>query len=133
MLHRILGILLVVAAAVLAGCDSKPVTGTVSGNVSYAGKAIPAGTITFVSESKGNPTASSPINDGAYQVQIVVGAAKISVTTPAPAAAPPPGIPDAGGASVKSIAIPPQYGSTTTSNLSFEVKPGTQKHDVDLK
>jgi hypothetical protein len=67
-------------AIILAGCG--PRTGQVSGTVSFNGKPVTSGTVTMVSVD-GIPIQSPIGEDGAYSLpQIVVGEAKIVVSSP---------------------------------------------------
>lgn len=142
----------------LGGCGTK--VGSVSGKVTYQGKALPSGTVTFLAPN--NKVVSSPINsDGTYSAENVpVGKAKITVTTTAKPPAPkgkkgpgmmmmgevgkeppkmdpgkmdaPSGAKSAAPDAVPAVYIPSKYGSPETSNLTYEVKQGSNENDIKL-
>jgi hypothetical protein len=115
-----------------AGCGTR--MGEVSGTVSYQGKALPSGSVTFFSKDN-QVLGSSSIASGKYKVrEVPPGPVKITVTTPSFAQSshgeplahkdmPPP---------LESIPIPRKYGNVEQSGLFFEIKPGPQTHPIDL-
>ncbi|MGH7174666.1 MAG: hypothetical protein ACRELF_05725 [Gemmataceae bacterium] len=117
------------------GCGKS--SGTVSGKVSYQGKPLPGGYVNFMSESAKGDMKISPIKeDGSYSVSgLPVGSVKISVQGLAKRRL--ADLPGQGGKDEKSqqkeVYVPPQYGNTETSGLTYDVKPGPQPHDIDLK
>lgn len=127
---------LLFAPLVIAGCsgggDTKAV---VSGKVTYKGKELPIGTVSFYDE-KDQLMSSGGLANGKYRVEkLTAGAAKITVTTPPPSKdekAPPK---DAGlaGPAFTVVPIPPAYGNVKTSGLTYTVTSGEQSHDIDLK
>jgi hypothetical protein len=136
--------LAVLLTLALGGCGSRN-TGSISGTVSYKGQPLGNGSVVFVGkEGKGD---SSPIGaDGSYQVnRAPVGQVKITVETvpPAPTAgAIPmagkitpsggPEMPKSPGAAGKYVKIPDKYKDAAQSTLTYEVKPGSQKYDINL-
>ena len=129
---------LVVAVAGLlfvAGCgDSKPDAYPVSGKVSYQGKALPLGTVMFVSDNA--PAASANINaDGSYQLQAAPGKYRVSVVAMPPQQGRPNpnvdgGIDTTGFPMPKSL-VPEKYNEYRTSGIEVEVKPVDQ-NQIDL-
>ena len=122
-------------ALATAGCGKS--TGSVSGKVTYQGKALPGGYVNFLSQGEKQVTKSSSIqSDGSYAVSgLPVGPAKISVQgLKARRLA---SLPGQGGkenkVEQKEVYVPDKYGNTETSSLTYEVKPGSQPHDIDLK
>jgi hypothetical protein len=134
------------------GCGSK---GTITGAVSYQGKPISSGSIIFVPEN-GTPSVTAPIVDGSYSAEKVPpGPAKVGVTsfyvepnelTPMQRAmqsgrgGPPPDAPEGArkafenaGKVKQGIKIPDNYADPEKSTLTYTVKGGSQKHDIDLK
>jgi hypothetical protein len=130
------------------GCNSK---GTVTGSVSYQSKPIPSGTIIFVPDN-GATSVTAAIVDGNYTVEKVPpGPAKIGVTSTyiAPnemtpmqrmmqkdkSSLPPEARKafEAGGQAKPGIKIPDNYSDPQQSALTYTVKGGSQKHDIDLK
>lgn len=128
------GVVLSVFALIVAGCGKR--MGEVAGTVSYQGKALPSGQVTFFSADK-QVVGGASITEGKYKVpQVPPGSVKITVTTPPPinqmanrnAPPRPEGMPPP----LESIAIPPKYGNPDQSGLTYEVKPGSQEHPIDL-
>ncbi len=120
-----------------AGCGKS--TGEVSGTVSYQGKLLPSGTVTFFNQDNQIVGASS-INAGKYTIRKVpAGPVKITVITlPASekgtvekskVAPPPKGMP----VPPESIAIPSKYGNPEQSGLTYEVRSGPQDYSIELK
>jgi len=124
-------------------------TGDVSGKVTYGGKPIPWGRVTFVSQDGDRKAVSAAIKDGRYEVKnCPTGKVKISVESflarriavppgeqrgaakgskvPSPLDLPPPEAID------QRLAIPPEYGNADTSGQEYEVGRGAQTHDIDL-
>lgn len=132
------GIVLSLFTLIVAGCGQR--MGDITGTVSYKGKALPSGQVTFFGADK-QVVGGSSIVEGKYKVlKVPPGAVKITVRTPPP---PPPagqtpkqnapqqreeGMPPP----LESIAIPPKYSSPDQSGLTYEVKPGSQTHPIDL-
>jgi hypothetical protein len=129
---------------VLVGCGGRHPTAKVSGKVTYQDKALNSGTVNFVSEKEGiaNPVASGSISeDGSYAIaNAPVGPVKISIITVKPIT-PKQQLSNgktptkASGAAPTTawIEIPAHYRDPATSNLSYTVVPGDQKHDITLK
>jgi hypothetical protein len=137
----------------VAGCAAK---GNVTGKVSYKGKLLPAGTVTFITE-KGGATFDAQIQeDGTYTVtKVPAGPAKILVKAyelpkmparPGPAGqmtgGPPPGAlpegvkspyPDLKAEAEKVVKIPDKYADAGKSDLTYTVTSGAQTHDIDLQ
>jgi hypothetical protein len=119
----------------LTGCG-EPAAGTVSGTITVDGTPLTAGIVTFYSTSKTEPaTASTGIADGQYSIpKIATGPAKITVQSmkPSQPGANPDGtIPPAPKGQYMPIAE--KYKNQDQSGLTFDVKPGPQKHDFDIK
>lgn len=64
------GLVLATLLALTAGCDTGPKKVAVSGTVTYDGKPVEYGTISF-GPTNGGPTAGGEINDGKYSVKDV--------------------------------------------------------------
>jgi hypothetical protein len=116
-----------VLVAYALGCTQKPIDPnrtTVSGAVTYDGKPLPAGSVSFESSEKGIAT-SAPIKDGVYSTdraptgKIAVGVDTASIKYGDPA---------------KFVPIPAKYADSATSGLSVEIKPGVNENvNFDLK
>jgi hypothetical protein len=132
----------------LSGCGSS--NGSIKGKVTYKGKDLPSGTVTFLGVK--NDVASSPIaSDGTYSIpKVSVGLAKITVSVPVVAPVPggmkmdpakmKGGADPTGGTGtpptappVRRVRIPDHYQNPETSKLTLDVKPGSQPHDIKLE
>lgn len=131
--------LVAVALTLVTGCGGK---GTVTGKVTYAGKALPYGSVQF--QGSGGVLVGEIQPDGSYTVSGVgTGSAKISVTCQDPkyadymravsAAARDPKGPKPKGRPEDFDKIPSRYSDFEQSGLTYEVKGGTQTHNIDLK
>jgi hypothetical protein len=132
-----------------AGCGGVS-KATVTGKVSYNGKVLKGGYVTFI---HANRTVSGQINqDGTYTIEdIPTGAVKICVATShlstknrtGPASyAPPKGAeaaggdytpPDRGAAARRYTEIPAKYEKEGTSDLTYTVEGGQTTYDIKLK
>jgi hypothetical protein len=124
------------------GCGSAE--GTISGTVSYQGKPLPGGSLTFVPE-KGNGVFRGNIEkDGKYRInKIAAGPMKIAVQAAQaprhPGAQVPPSEMSKGGAKAPAVApgdyvkIPAAYGDPEKSGLRCTVTGGSQTHDIKLE
>ncbi|MHC2069865.1 hypothetical protein ACYFX5_20525 [Bremerella sp. T1] len=111
------------AVTTMVGCGSSgPEMGDVTGTVTYKGKPLPTGTITFIPEEDGIPRASAEVQeDGTFQAEtsgvgsgVPVGKHRVMISA----------FIDMGPeAPVKSI-LPDKYGSDRQSGLTAEVTPG---------
>jgi hypothetical protein len=134
----LLGVGVVVGAVLVLGGCGKP-TASVKGKVTYKGKLLSSGTVTFVAE---NATGFSPISaDGSYSVlKAPVGPCSITVTTPkVPGGGMMMDPSKMGGSPISTteakapeIEAPPRYADPKTSPLTFEVKPGENVFDIPL-
>lgn len=140
------------AAAILAFAGCAHPTGTVKGKVTYSGKVVKGGSITFVS-TEGHPSVSGSIKeDGTYIVEKVpAGSAKVCVETeslnpakrtstkftkygPPPGQEGPEGFKSGGGEDTKNfVKIPASYSNPETTTLSLTVSSGEQEFNVELK
>ena len=117
------------------GCGKS--TGNVSGKVLYQGKPLPGGYVNFMSQGDKSVAKTSEIKaDGSYAVSgLPVGPAKISVQGLEKRRL--ADLPGQGGkdekVEQKEVYVPPQYGNTETSGLQYDVRPGSQSHDIELK
>jgi hypothetical protein len=126
----------VLLLALLAGACGGG-TGNVSGKVTFGGRRVPTGTITFFHGT--NKTTSSPINpDGTYAVSnIRTGTAKVAIAMPmaidfvGPTGGRTSLAPALPANQVPSI--PPRYFDPEKSGLSWKVSRGEQTFDIDLK
>lgn len=117
----------------VAGCGKR--MGDVSGNVSYRGEPLPSGNVTFFDKSN-QVVGTSAITAGKYRIRnLPAGTVTITVTS-----APPPnkvkkGLPPPDKDAVSgdaNVTIPSMYGNPEKSGLTYQVKPGPQKHPIEL-
>jgi hypothetical protein len=147
-----LGVLLILSA----GCSSK---GTVSGKVTVNDEPVRRGTVTFLA-SGSTWTSAVPIGeDGSYTIlNAPPGPVKITVASadPNPRAGSklkarkgqgmedantntddmPPSVRNRfnpGAAGPAGPSVPKKYNKPETSELTYEVKPGKQEHNIQLK
>jgi hypothetical protein len=133
----------------LAGCGGG--SGDVSGKVTYQGKPVVSGSVTFYGSNK-EAFVGAIDEQGNYQVRgVPAGTAHVVVSSPDPAAvvsqmplngkAPKPtGGPDAAVAPPSKSAarptgwraLPQQYGDVATSKLTFDVTSGDNIYDIKL-
>jgi hypothetical protein len=106
------------------GCSGQ---GDISGVVTYKGKPLAGGTIAFYIEDKA--VFSNGIDlDGSYTVtNVPTGTAKIAVMTILPIAI--PGAPKPAAYTP----IPARYNDREKSGLTYQVRSGSQTHNLDLR
>lgn len=120
----------------ISGCGSG--TGRLHGIIKYQGKLVRQGSVQVVG-SDGVPRPTTIQDDGSYAIEnIPAGPIQIAVNSPNPKTirvAPPkvgrynPPIPD----STNWFAIPESYASFSQSGLTFTLKPGSNRHDINLE
>lgn len=125
---------LAVVLAGLAGCDSGPKMGDVTGTVTVDGQ-VPAegSSITFIPTDGKTPAAGATLEKGKYSTKVPVGNCKVEIRAPRPLArakvrteGPGPG----GPADIEE-SLPAKFNDAT--ELTFEVKPGTNEKNWDLQ
>lgn len=90
----------------------EPKTGDVKGKISYAGKPVGDGTITFVPDGGKGPGESVPVKGSAYAISgLMQGKYMIGIAAPG---------------------VPTKYKDAATSGLTFRVSPGPQVFDIAL-
>jgi hypothetical protein len=149
-LRRLGGAALFLAVVcLLAGCGKR--FGSVSGNVTYKGKALNMGTVAFIPEAKGAEVATGEIDkDGKYSVpKVLVGKCKVTVSTPTAL----PRVPGAGGrmmdaskmgggkegtakvagtAETPAVKVPDKFSQPDTTTLTAELKEGSNTHNITI-
>ena len=129
-----------VAASVLVlvgGCG-KPLTGEVSGKVTFRGEPVNSGTIAFIGDD-GRVT-SAMIEGGSYHAKVPLGPVRITVNAGAAGMPIVPldvikkgTAPLPKGPPKKPTPIPKRYQDARQSGLSHTVVPGKQCYDVVLQ
>lgn len=133
--------LLIVLTSV--GCGVQ--VGSISGTVSYNGRLLPSGKITFVCEAGDKPVLTSSITDGKYAVEDApVGQAIVLVETFQTTFTTVPNMPpDAGSGGLpnssrpnshsgKFVSVPDRYASPRESGLSMTIAVGDQTKNFQL-
>src|SRR5512138_2445750 len=104
---------LVVGLLALAGCDSGPRMGEVSGTVTVDGQTPPPGSsISFVPADGKGPSAGALIQDGKYKTKVPVGMTKVEIHVPRTRKGKATEGPGPGGDTVDD-ALPPKYHEKT--------------------
>jgi hypothetical protein len=119
---------LAVALLALAGCFGGK--GEVSGIVTFDGKPLPGGMVTFI-PANGKPESSRIGEDGAYRVtNVPAGRVQIKVVTQPPVefGTGEPFLPLG-----KYVAIPERYSDPERSGFTWEVKRGKQEYNLTLE
>jgi hypothetical protein len=121
----------------LSGCGSGEVRGRISGKVTFQGKPVPEGLVCFDNDDKGIHMSGDLKSDGTYEIITAKGAGL--PLGKYQACVRPPVQPLSTEAVRRSLApkeypdIPKKYRDATTSNLSLDVKEGTNQLDIDMK
>jgi hypothetical protein len=123
-------------ATILAGCSSSgPATGEVSGKVTYKGKAVTEGSITFINPKEGGTAGADLGQDGSYTVpgKVVVGEYLVIVTPPMHIVDTDPGKSPPAPVEKPAPNIPMKYRQQGTTPLKETVKEGKNEFNFDLK
>jgi hypothetical protein len=137
----------------LSGCDRSGLGSEeeVSGKVTYKGKPVPGGQVTFIT-SKGYTFTGVIDPEGNYKLRSPVGEVRIAVdnrmlksSQPSPmelrrqmGMKPAADVnvdevkPSAPAVTGTYVYLPPKYYSPDTSGLTYTVKSGSQTHDIEL-
>jgi len=127
------------SALAATGCGSGgPTMGRVSGTVTFQGKPVEKGTVTFISTDGERPNATGDIKGGSYTLQTtepgdgaVVGDYKVIISDIDPNIA----NTELPGMKVKTpkSALPKKYHNADTSGLTVKVESGSQTKDFELQ
>jgi hypothetical protein len=148
---RPLGSSVVLGALMLViGCDSGPKVAPVHGNVTYKGKSVPTGTVTFYPSAGGRPAVGNIASDGSYTLSrnqpgdgAVVGEYKATIeareAAPGVAASQARSLTDElaanpmpqGANAIKDL-VPAKYSTIETSGLTATVRSENNQIDFDL-
>lgn len=124
-----------VVVGLVSGCSRSTQESQVSGNVSLDGKQIGPGIIVFAPAGNGTPAIGPIDHDGSYsmstshEVGLSAGNYKVGVlirevpTNVKRGDRPPPG----------KLLIPEKYEDSATSGLEYDVAPGRNTIDIELK
>jgi hypothetical protein len=122
------------AVFIVAGCDSGPPTAEISGNVSYDGKPIEVGNISFYPRDGKGTTSGGVIINGAYmakgvsfgEMDVKINASKVIRKRKLY-----PSNPKSDEVEERGEFLPEKYHEKTT--LTLDVKERVMKKDFDLK
>jgi hypothetical protein len=123
------------AVVAAAGCGDGLRTGDVSGTVTFDGTPVKEGAITFFPRDGAAPTRGGFVRDGKYAVnavplgemKVVINGQKVTGTK-----AVYPGQANSPIKPVTAELLPPKYSNVSTSELRYEVKPGSNEKNFDL-
>jgi hypothetical protein len=124
---RVAVLAIAVSGVSLAACQRQPTEradrASVSGAISYQGKPLLAGLVTFSLAEEPDVSASCILQpDGTYSVDDApIGACRVAVDTKA----------ILGGAADRYVELPAKYAVGETSGLTYTVKPG-ENESVDF-
>jgi hypothetical protein len=122
-------------ALVACGCSGGGAKGDVSGKVTYDGKEVPSGSVSF--RNKAGWTGNSNIKEGGtYEITgVPAGQVEVTVQTfpPSPGVVRPDAAPNSVKiASQKYVELPKAYADFKTSGVTLDVQAGKQTKDLDL-
>ncbi len=135
-------------ASLMIGCSPK--VGEISGEVTYKGKPIPGGFVTFRPANEAeNAVTYSLERDGKFKVELPVGEVRVCIDNrefePTPATLPPtlPGVNlppevvkslgEPAKTSDRWVKIPVKYYELEKSDIKFSVTGGPQTYNIELK
>jgi hypothetical protein len=134
----------------VVGCDSGPKVAPVHGSVTYKGKPVPTGTVTFYPTTGGRPAVGNIASDGSYTLSrnqpgdgAAVGEYKATIeareAAPAVAASQARSLTDelaaspaSQGANALKDLVPAKYSTVETSGLTATVHSGNNQIDFNL-
>jgi hypothetical protein len=124
---------LLLASLLLAGCDGDNRV-VVKGTVQFDGKPIADGSINFVPNDGKSQTAGGAIKEGKYSVRVPVGPMKITISEPKVVGKKKLyDTPDSPERPIMAESLPAKYADRDKTELEYEVKPGLNEKDWDLK
>jgi hypothetical protein len=120
--------------AVVAGCSSGPRTGQVEGKVTFEGKPVTEGLVTFLNPKEGGAAEAEIKPDGTYVVKkgVVVGGYLVVITPPMHLVDTDPGKSPPAPVEKPAPNIPPKYRQQGTTILKAEVIEGKNVFNFDM-
>jgi hypothetical protein len=120
--------------AVVAGCPSGPPTGQVQGKVTFKGKPVTEGLVTFLNPTEGGAAEAEIKSDGTYVVQnpVVVGEYLVVITPPIHIVDTDPGRSPPAPVEKPAPNIPEKFRQQGTTTLKAAVKPGKNEFNFDM-
>lgn len=127
-----------------ATCGCRAESATVVGKVSYRGKPVTSGVVVFIDTAGRATMPASVQGDGSYRIKVApLGAVKVSFDNLAPPPVPklPPASPAAEDPEIEQMAkahenytsTPAKYKDPAASGITFDLKPGENVCNLDLK
>lgn len=115
----------------LAGCSGSSL-GTLNGTVTWNGEPLKEGTVNFIPTDGTSSTASAPIKDGRFTVQLPPSKMKLQFSAPKPTGKKKKmyDTPDSPEIEIVDELLPAKY--TTDSQITVTIKGGTQDEKFDL-
>jgi hypothetical protein len=113
---------------VASGCGDASNTVSVDGQVTYAGSALPGGSVTFFPTS-GRPVNAPIASDGNYNIEVAPGDYVVTVTYSEPL---PPGYKEGDPIPAPKIELPAEYSTRAKSTLSATVA-ADQSEPIDFE
>lgn len=122
--------LLLLFCSLQLGCDRGPQLGEVQGKVSYQGKALGHGMVSFF-PATGRPIGVAILTDGTYTTALEPGNYGVIVVSPPKL---PPGFKEGDPLPPPDPnPLPAKYGRKETSGLSAKIEPGSEPQVVDFE
>src|SRR5438045_4067984 len=115
-------VLLIASSAFAEDKKPEPKGEPVGGKVTFDGKPLPGGTVTFVTKDGKTSVPAKIAEDGTFKATVPTGSYRITVSPVAKKDDP-----------KKYVPIPAKFGDPDTSGLTYEVKAGAQTFDIELK
>jgi len=121
--------------ASIIGCSSGPATGEVQGKVTFKGKPVTEGTVTFLNSKEGGAGEGKLDTDGNYTIQgkLVVGEYVIVINPPVHIVDTDPGKSPPAPVEKQAPNIPMKYRVQGSTPLKETVKEGKNEFNFDLK
>jgi hypothetical protein len=126
-------VFLLAATALTSGCGG-PALGEVSGTISYDGKIVEQGSISFIPADGSGPSTGGAITEGKFAVQKVpVGTAKVVISgTKVTGKKQMFKDPNSPFVQTSEEYLPAKYNDPSKTELSYEVKSGVQSKNFEL-
>lgn len=137
-----LSILLILGFLAAGGCDAP--SAKVAGNVTYQGKPVTSGLVVFIDAAGRATLPASVQSDGSFTIsKAAVGPVKVSFDNPVPprlprgrpgsTAAEDPELVQMARAIANYTPTPAKYKDPAESGIEFDLKPGANVCDIELK
>ncbi len=123
----------VAVAVLVAGCSGGPEFGDVSGTVSYDGKPVEDGSITFTPTDGKGQGGGGTIKDGKYTAKVSLGTMKVNISgSKVVGKKKVYNTPNSPEMPITEEILPNKYSDRNKTELTFEVKPGPGEKNWEL-